>query len=257
MAATLEVGRLTLGSGLPKIIVPIVGTKEEDILFAAEEIAAHPFADLAEWRADHYENALDALSTCRLLKKLQSALHGKPLLYTFRTSREGGQRDITAQQYVALCEAAAQSGNAQLIDVEMFFEDAAQECVQRIHAHGVPVVGSWHHFSCTPDESELLARFHMIEQLGADVLKIAVMPQCAEDVLTLMSAARLMHENFATCPLTAMSMGALGRISRTAGETFGSCMTFGMLGAASAPGQVDVDTLHGELCALHESLQQE
>lgn len=256
MAATLEVGRLTLGSGLPKIIVPIVGETEENILSAAQKIAAHPLIDLVEWRADHYENTLDAAATCRLLEKLQDVLSGKPLLYTFRTSREGGQKEISAQQYIALCEHVAQSGLAQLIDVEMFFEEAAQECVSRIHAHRVPIVGSWHHFTCTPDESELLARFHMMQQMGADVLKIAVMPQCAEDVLTLMSATRIMHENFATCPLTAMSMGEKGRISRTAGETFGSCMTFGMLGAASAPGQVDVDMLHKEICALHESLQQ-
>lgn len=256
MAATLEVGRITLGSGIPKIIVPIVGRSEDDILRAAQEIAAHPHVDLAEWRADHYENALDAEKTCQLLTKLQSTLQDKPLLYTFRTAREGGQVAIAAPQYITLCETVAQSGMVHLIDVEMFYEEAAQECVSRIHAHGIPIVGSWHHFTCTPPCEELLARFHMMQQSGADVLKIAVMPQCEEDVLALMSAARQMHEIFANRPLTAMSMGELGRISRTAGETFGACMTFGMLGAASAPGQVDVDTLHAQICALHESLQQ-
>lgn len=256
MAATLEVGRITLGSGIPKIIVPIVGRSEDDILRAAQEIAAHPHVDLAEWRADHYENALDAEKTCRLLTKLQSTLQGNPLLYTFRTAREGGQTAIDAQQYITLCETAAQSGMVHLIDVEMFFEEAAQECVSCIHAHGIPIVGSWHHFGCTPPEDELLARFLAMQSMGADVLKIAVMPLCSEDVLTLTSAAREMYLHFADRPLTAMSMGELGRISRTAGETFGACMTFGMLGAASAPGQVDVDTLHAQICALHDSLRQ-
>lgn len=255
MAATLEVGRITLGSGIPKIIVPIIGRNEDDILRAAQEIAAHPHVDLAEWRADHYENALDAEKTCQLLEKLQSTLQDKPLLYTFRTAREGGQTKIAAPQYIALCEAVAQSGMVHLIDVEMFFEEAAQECISRIHAHGIPVVGSWHHFGCTPPEDELLARFLAMQSMGADVLKIAVMPLCSEDVLTLTSAAREMYLHFADRPLTAMSMGELGRISRTAGETFGSCMTFGMLGAASAPGQVDVDTLYAQICALHDSLQ--
>lgn len=255
MAATLKVGRVTLGSGLPKIIVPIVGGTEEDILRAAQEIAAHPHVDLAEWRADHYENALDADKTCLLLSKLQKALQGKPLLYTFRTAREGGQREIAPQQYIALCEAVAKSGTAQLIDVEMFFEEAAQACVQRIHAHGVPIIGSWHHFGCTPPEEELLARFHAMQTLGADALKIAVMPHCPEDVLALTSATQRARDSFATRPLVAMSMGELGRISRIAGETFGSCMTFGMLGAASAPGQIDANALHAEIRALHKSLQ--
>ena len=40
-----------------------------------------------------------------------------------------------------------------------------------------------------------------------------------------------------------MSMGELGQMTRTCGNVFGNCLTFGTLGQASAPGQVDVNLL--------------
>lgn len=246
MAATLEIGRLTLGSGRPKIIVPIVGATEDNILAAAQEIADHPLIDLVEWRADHYENALDGDITCQMLAKLQAALQEKPLLYTFRTAREGGQKAIAARQYIALCEAVAQSGKANLIDVEMFFEDAANSCVERIHAQGIAIVGSWHNFNQTPGKDDLLRRFARMQEMGADVLKIAVMPHCLADVEHLMEAAREMHAT-AHRPLCAISMSDLGRITRTGCQHFGGCMTFGALGATSAPGQISIDQLHEAL----------
>ena len=143
MAATLEIGRLTLGDGSPKIIVPIVGASEDTILAAAQEIAVHPLIDLVEWRADYYDHAFDSNKTIHLLEKLQAILQGKPLLYTFRTAREGGQKEIAAAQYALLCESAAHV--ADLVDVEMFSTNAAA-CVYRVQQSGARVVGSWHDF---------------------------------------------------------------------------------------------------------------
>ena len=245
MAATLTVRHLTLGDGFPKIIVPIVGKTAQDILLAAQAIAAHPYADLAEWRADHYEYALDTQKTCEMLQALRDVLKDKPLLYTFRTAREGGEKSADDTQYIALCSAVAASGYADLIDIEMF-SPAAAACVQAVRAHNLPIVGSWHDFAQTPAECDLINRFRIMQQKGADVLKIAVMPQCHEDVTQLITAAKAMH-NEAQRPLCAMSMGDLGRIARTHCQHFGGCMTFGTLGAASAPGQVDVDTLYAAL----------
>jgi 3-dehydroquinate dehydratase-1 len=51
-----------------------------------------------------------------------------------------------------------------------------------------------------------------------------------------------------------MSMGGTGVVSRLAGEIFGSAMCFGMIGRASAPGQVEVDRLAGVLDIVHHSL---
>jgi 3-dehydroquinate dehydratase-1 len=51
-----------------------------------------------------------------------------------------------------------------------------------------------------------------------------------------------------------MSMGSLGCISRVAGETFGSCVTFGAFDKASAPGQLPVEKLRDVLAILHGSM---
>jgi shikimate kinase len=54
-----------------------------------------------------------------------------------------------------------------------------------------------------------------------------------------------------------MSMGELGKISRTSGEKFGSCVTFGCLSQASAPGQISYETLKEELSLTHQKLLEE
>jgi 3-dehydroquinate dehydratase-1 len=63
-----------------------------------------------------------------------------------------------------------------------------------------------------------------------------------------------MSSRYAERPMMTMSMGGTGVVSRFAGEIFGSAMSFGMIGRASAPGQVEVDRLAGVLDLVHRSL---
>ena len=48
-----------------------------------------------------------------------------------------------------------------------------------------------------------------------------------------------------------MAMGALGVISRLGGGVFGSAVTFGTAGRASAPGQTDAAELKRALELIH------
>ena len=80
---------VTLGAGAPKIAVPIVGRKREDILAEAAAIKAL-HADLAEWRADFFERLTDPVALCTTLSALRETLDETPLLFTIRTEREGG-----------------------------------------------------------------------------------------------------------------------------------------------------------------------
>ena len=89
--------------------------------------------------------------------------------------------------------------------------------------------------------------------MGADILKIAVMPQSRKDVVTLLSATEEMDCR-TTRPLITMSMGPLGMISRLCGEVFGSSLTFGSVGKTSAPGQVSAKELANVLKLIHESM---
>ena len=66
-----------------------------------------------------------------------------------------------------------------------------------------------------------------MQELGAHIPKIAVMPKTPNDVLTLLDATYTMHTLHADRPIITMSMASTGLISRIAGEIFGSAATFG------------------------------
>ncbi len=66
-----------------------------------------------------------------------------------------------------------------------------------------------------------------MQELGADLPKIAVMPQNEKDVLVLLEATNEMFKIYADRPIITMSMSGMGVISRLCGEIFGSALTFG------------------------------
>ena len=133
-------------------------------------------------------------------------------------------------------------------------DDVVRRCVQAIHQAGKVVVGSNHDFDKTPSKSDLIYRLRKMQDLGADIPKIAVMPQSAADVITLLDATQEMHTKYADRPIITMSMSGMGSISRIACEAFGSCLTFGSGDKASAPGQIHAQELHGLLKSIHQAL---
>ena len=110
-----------------------------------------------------------------------------------------------------------------------------------------------HDFFKTPSKEEIVSRLCKMQDLGADLPKIAVMPQSTADVLTLLCATDEMVTKFAKTPIITMSMAGIGVISRLSGEIFGSALTFGAAKEASAPGQLSVDKLNKVLEVIHES----
>lgn len=249
----VKVRNVEIGTGIPKICVPIVGVKREDILKAADEIKKLG-ADVAEWRVDWYEDIFDQKETEETMKQLREALGEIPLLFTFRTSKEGGEKAAGTDVYVKLNQDAAKSGYVDLVDVEAFTGDeAVKAVVETAHECGVKVIASNHDFHKTPDQEEIVSRLCKMQELGADIPKIAVMPQNKKDVLTLLAATEEMASDHADRPIITMSMAGTGVISRLCGEVFGSALTFGAAGKASAPGQMEVEELRTVLGLLHKS----
>lgn len=250
---TVTLRGVELGAGAPKMIVPIAAKTPEAVLEKAREMLNYPF-DLAEWRVDFFEDLLNTQKLLSTLKDLRSILGEKPILVTARTKEEGGEREMSMEDYIGLNAAAAQSGDADLIDVQIFSGDgAANKCVDAIHAAGGKVIGSYHNWNQTPDKAELICRMRKAQDMGADILKIAVMPQSPADVITLLDATQEMHTTYADRPIIAISMGS-GVVSRLCGEYFGSAATFGTIGRASAPGQIPTDQLSAVLSILHQAL---
>lgn len=178
-----------------------------------------------------------------------------PLIFTFRSAKEGGERDFPVASYVALNREIAATGMADIVDVELFTgEREVAQLVEAVHQAGAKVIMSNHDFDKTPSEDEIVARLVKMQEIGADLPKMAVMPHSAADVLTLLSATNMMREKYADRPIITMSMAGTGVISRLAGEIFGSALTFGAAKKVSAPGQVPVDELRQVLALLHKSL---
>ncbi|WP_258223965.1 type I 3-dehydroquinate dehydratase [Stenotrophomonas sp. HMWF003] len=251
----LQVGTLRLGEGAPRTIVPITGATAEQALQQAAVIAASPATDLAEWRIDYLDIATDGKALVTLGKRIARTLDGKPMILTFRTQAEGGSKPISDADYAALYATLLRGGFTQLIDVEMFRDpERVAALVAQAHAAGVKVVMSSHDFHATPAREEIVARLLRQETMGADVLKIAVMPRDAGDVLALLDATWQVRQR-SRKPLLTMSMGGTGVVSRLAGETFGQALTFGMIGTPSAPGQVEVEQLQQVLQVIHASSQ--
>lgn len=250
---TLRVRNMELGTGIPKICVPIVGVSKEDILSQAKALLSTP-VDMVEWRADWFDGVADPAQVTDVLAQLRIVLGDLPLLFTFRSNKEGGEKAIEPEAYAQLNIQAAQSGYVDLVDVEAFTGDEiVKSIIQGAHAAGVKVVASNHNFFKTPDKDTIVSRLRKMQDLGADIPKIAVMPQSKEDVLTLLAATEEMARLYADRPIITMSMGGTGVISRLCGEVFGSALTFGAAKKASAPGQMGVEQLHTVLTLLHNA----
>lgn len=247
------VRNLRLGEGTPKVCIPLVGASDEALFEEIKALSSY-LADLVEWRTDYMNDIFNEGRLTGLLPRLRKHLGNTPLIFTFRTTKEGGQRQASPQQYKTLAMEAIASGCIDLIDIELFSDpDSITELTALAKEKGVKTIFSSHDFYSTPSCGELLSRLRHMEKLGADIAKIAVMPRCPEDVLTLLTATVTARRQL-TCPVVTMAMAGTGLISRVWGEIFGSCLTFGLAGQASAPGQIDARELKCVLDILHNNL---
>lgn len=253
MKRIVEVQGIKIGEGRPKICVPIMGKSLELLIEEIRQLKDEAI-DLVEWRVDHYEICGDLAEVTVTLEKIRDVLGNIPLLVTFRSQKEGGEKAISVEEYVALNKTIIATQKADLIDVELFIGDeVVKDITNFAHQHNVKVVMSNHDFSQTPDKEEIIKRLCKMQKLNADLPKIAVMPQNTEDVLTLLSATNEMATKYANRPIITMSMAGMGVISRLAGEIFGSALTFGAVKTASAPGQIPVNKLNDILETIHKN----
>lgn len=250
MKKTFRIGTGIFGEGTPKICVPVVARSRADIWKKAEEISGLS-VDVVEWRADFYEDVFRTEEVLITLSGLKKRLPKKALLFTFRTSGEGGNLSIGKEDYYRLNREAAASGCADLVDVEAFLdEERTAEEVQKMQAAGSRVITSNHEFEKTPSVSEMVRRLRRMEELGADVAKLAVMPKSRQDVLNLLQATVTADETMKV-PVVTMSMGKTGVVSRVCGSLTGSAMTFAAAGEVSAPGQIPVEQMEAILRAVN------
>lgn len=265
---TVKIRQLSIGEGMPKTCVPVVGQTMKEIQETLDRIKeCRVFPDMLEFRADWLEENKLKQQAQQALMRIRQEFAKIPLLFTFRTLREGGRSELSYEQYKELVFEIAKSGLVDAVDIEAFSytggadgtleretqEQELRKLVQEIRQQGCVVIGSNHDFYATPPKAELVNRLRRMYELGVDIAKIAVMPEGVPDVLELLSATEEASADPELCPVITMSMGGQGLVSRMAGELFGSSVTFASVGQASAPGQIELEQLQNILKVLHQA----
>ena len=261
--------------GLPAVAVSLTGPSLAQARTQARS-AVDAGADVLELRVDLLEEAgalaapdpLDAATAAaqvlECLRRLGEAIAadgadavaGAPLLLTCRTAAEGGRAQLDDAAYGALLRSVldgladwAPERRPAAIDVEVQRGCLPQICAQA-HGLGIDVVASFHDFEAPPADEVLEEVLARMAREGADLAKIAVWPTSAHDVARLLgvcarATAGAGARSGLGVPVAAMSMGALGAVSRVA-PAFGSALTFAVVpdeqgqARASAPGQLPI-----------------
>lgn len=235
---------------MPLICVPLVARTRADLLAdAALVVAKKP--DVIEWRVDYFDGIeSDALvvSAGLALREITGEI---PLIFTLRSGAEGGNPvSLSTQAMNELQLAVIDQLPFEFHDIEMRQSTTLiHDLVRKVQARGGKTILSAHDFQATPDNDALESLFLRAHELGADVAKIAVMPQSPDDVLRLMSVTQRVSQML-PIPIISMSMGSLGVMSRIFGGVFGSALTFASSAGASAPGQLPIEDLRAILNRL-------
>ena len=261
--------------GLPAVAVSLTGPSLAQARTQAHS-AVGAGADVLELRVDLLEETgavaapepLDAATAAaQVLECLRGlgeiiaadgadAGAGAPLLLTCRTAAEGGRARLDDTAYAALLRSVLDGltdwtpeRRPAAIDVEVQRGCLPQICAQA-HALDIDVVASFHDFKATPVDDVLEDVLSRMASEGADLAKIAVWPTTADDVARLLGVCARATAGAGEgadlgVPVAAMSMGALGAVSRVA-PAFGSALTFAVVPdeqgetQASAPGQLPI-----------------
>lgn len=247
-------GQPIAGGKFPLICTPLVG-RTFNKLMAELDVVLPKKPDVLEWRVDFFESIGDTTAVIATALAIKGKAGGVPLLFTRRSTLEGGEKiRLNEDQVIALYQAVCQSQSIDLIDYEMVNGDANIAQVRdAARTSNITLVLSFHDFSDTPGLEILAGKFLQADQLGADVAKVAVMPRNLDDVLTLLAATREASKKL-NIALISMSMGPYGAMTRLFGWTFGSSLTFAVGAASSAPGQVPIEDIRTVLGILQKSM---
>lgn len=251
---TIKIKNVEIGKGIPKICIPLTGKNREEII-EEMEIVKKSNPDLIEWRVDFFEESDNLERVCEMLGTINDSFKQIPVLFTFRTKEEGGEKSIMSEDYVKLLKEVSERRLADIVDVQVFwYGEKSEDFIKELKETGAVVLASSHHFEGTPSVREMSDALYTMENRGADIVKLAVMPQSGKDVCALLEATmeRKEHSNK---PMITMSMGQSGMLSRICGELTGSCVTFASGKQASAPGQIKADELKKVLGDIHDILK--
>ena len=214
-----------------KVVVPVMPRSLEEA--QAIDISRFHGVDIIEWRAD----VLPKDDIITVAPAIFEKFAGHEIIFTIRTSKEGGQLTLTSEEYVGLIREIDAIYHPDYIDFEYYsHKDVFSQMLDFPN-----LVLSYHNFEEMPED--IMEIFSELTSLAPRVVKIATMPKTEQEVLDLMNYTRGFKSINPEQEFATMSMGKLGRISRLASDLVGSSWTFASLDQASAPGQVSLNNM--------------
>lgn len=204
----------------------------------------------AEKGADILEIRLDLLGirglerAAETIRKIKSET-GLPVLITNRSGAEEGKWEGKEEDRIGLLTGLLSFRNGpDAIDIELSAgRKDRDKVIKMAKDHKKIVIVSFHDFLKTPSLRDMKTILEEMFLAGADIAKLAVMPQSMEDTLNLLRVT-LDFKNAGKSVCT-IAMGSQGKHTRVVAPLYGSVLTYASIesDAASAPGQLPVDEL--------------
>ncbi|MCL2114824.1 MAG: type I 3-dehydroquinate dehydratase [Methanobrevibacter sp.] len=207
-----------------KIAIPIF-KKNKDLVIKTAKNCIERGADILELRID----GLTDPST-KVVKDIIEEINF-PTIITNRVKSEGGFFQGSEEERVAILQECSEI--ADYVDIEL---QTDLKYIKSIKDSGVKTIVSFHDFEKTPPVDDLLAIVKKEKKLG-DIAKIAVMPRNLEDTIIVLAILSRCKDTIA------ISMGELGSYTRVVASKFSSPITFASGEDATAPGQIDIETM--------------
>ncbi|MBV1756624.1 MAG: type I 3-dehydroquinate dehydratase [Dethiosulfatibacter sp.] len=230
------------GAGRFLICIPIISSEKQTIIEDFKD-AVDLNPDLVEWRVDYFEDNGDVEKIKDVLYQIKELTQNIPVIFTCRHQSEGGECSLNPEIRYNMFREALETGVVDFLDIEMLNGEGYINSIRKLKdQYGKKLILSYHNFQTTPDEQLIVDKLLEGQSLGADIVKVALMPNTPVDVMTLLSATGKAWENI-DIPMITMAMGDLGRVSRVWGNAFGSEITFASMRQSSAPGQIEFGDL--------------
>lgn len=214
-----------------KLIVSVMPRSLEEA--QALDATRYLDADIIEWRADY----LPKEAILQVAPAIFEKFAGRELVLTLRTRSEGGEIDLSPEEYIHLIKEVAQFYQPDYIDFEYYsYKDVFEEMLDFPN-----LVLSYHNFQETPENMmEILSELTI---LNPKLVKVAVMAHTEQDVLDLMNYTRGFKTLNPEQEYVTISMGKVGKVSRITADVTGSSWSFASLDEVSAPGQISLASM--------------
>lgn len=224
-----------------KLVVPIMPTSLEDV--QALDLDRFDSVDIIEWRADYANKKEDIFS---LAPAIFEKFAGREIVFTLRTTRQGGNMELEGSEYVAILREIQTLYQPEYIDFEFYaYRDEFDKVLDFSN-----LVLTYHNYEETPDN--LMEILSELTALHPRIVKVAVQPRHEQDVLDLMNYTRGFKSLNPEQEYVTISTGKLGVWTRLTGDLTGSAWTFAALEVPSASGQLSLHKTRTILEAVND-----